>query len=270
MRLAGAPAGQSHCARFAPRQTGRANNDVHLHWSGEAKTCGRPVHLCLNSTALCSRPSILPRDGVPLAVATRIIQQANPHARIEACVGDVAKESVAKALTRCDYLFLAADSMRARLVFNALVHQYLIPGVQLGSKIHSDHSASLAGVMSANRPVRPGRGCLWCNQLIDATLPAKESKTDDERRAQAYGTEQPNPSVISLNAVSAAHAVNDFMLDYLALRPEPQTLHYEHFHFLKRVRTLVQPRTDSTCPECSPGGLRYGRGDSIPLPCVQG
>lgn len=37
----------------------------------------------------------------------------------------------------CDYLFLAADSMRARLVFNALVHQYLIPGVQLGSKIRT-------------------------------------------------------------------------------------------------------------------------------------
>ena len=73
-------------------------------------------------------------------------------------------------------------------------------------------------VMSANRPVRPGTGCLWCNQLIDPNQLAKEAKTDEERKAQAYGVEEPNPSVISLNAVSAAHAANDFLLDYLGLR----------------------------------------------------
>lgn len=53
-------------------------------------------------------------------------------------------------------------------------------------------------------------------------------------RPAAYGVEEPNPSVISLNAISAAHAVNDFMLDYLGLRPEPPTLYYEHFHLLGR------------------------------------
>ena len=64
-------------------------------------------------------------------VAKRIILQANEHARIRMILDDAAKESVARQLTGCDYLFLAADSMRARLVFNALIHQYLIPGVQL-------------------------------------------------------------------------------------------------------------------------------------------
>ncbi len=202
-------------------------------------------------------------------VATRVIQQANPGARVIPYVDDVARESVAKALVGCDYLFLAADSMRARLVVNALVHQYLIPGVQLGSKVHSNPVVPLADVMSANRPLRPGRGCLWCNHLIDPTLLAKEAKTDEERRQQAYGTEQANPSVITLNAVSAAHAVNDFMLDYLALRPEAP-LHYEHYHFLKRSRMVVQPRSDSECPECSASGLRYARGDSVAPPCMEG
>lgn len=202
-------------------------------------------------------------------VAARVIQQANPRARVISYVDDVAKGSIAKALINCDYLFLAADSMKARLVMNALVHQYLIPGVQLGSKVHSNPAVRLADVMSANRPLRPGRGCLWCNHLIDPTLLANEAKTDEERRQQAYGTEQANPSVITLNAVSAAHAVNDFMLDYLALRPE-LSLHYEHFHFLKRSRMLVQPRSDSSCPECSVSGLRYARGDSVPLPCTEG
>ena len=94
--------------------------------------------------------------------------------------------------------------------------------------------------MSANRPVRPGIGCLWCNQFIEPTQLAKETKTDEERKAQAYGVEEPNPSVISLNAIAAAHAVNDFLFDYLGLRSDHGKLYYEHFHFLKRQRMLVE------------------------------
>lgn len=203
-------------------------------------------------------------------VAQRLIQQANAEAQVQLITEDVAKESVAKALTSCDYLFLAADSMRARLVVNAIVHQYLIPGVQLGSKIRSDSAGALAEVMSVNRPIRPGHGCLLCNQLIDATQLAKEAKTDEERKTQAYGVEEPNPSVISLNAVSAAHAVNDFLLDYLGLRPEAGQLYYEHFHFLKGTRSLVEPRQDKECSECSHAGLRFGRADAVPLPCIEG
>lgn len=205
-----------------------------------------------------------------VTVASRLILLGNDRADIQLVTDDVAKESVAKALTSCDYLFLAADSMRARLIFNALVHQYLIPGVQLGSKIRSDSAGALVDVMSANRPVRPGHGCLWCNQLIDSNQLAKEAKTDDERKAQAYGVEEPNPSVISLNAISAAHAVNDFLLDYLGLRPDSGALHYEHFHFLKGTRTLVEPRQDGDCSECSHAGKRYGQGDLVGLPCIEG
>jgi len=209
-------------------------------------------------------------ETAKVTVASRLILSANHHADVEVLADDVAKESVAKALTACDYLFLAADSMRARLVFNALVHQYLIPGVQLGSKILSNSAGQLIDVMSANRPVRPGHGCLWCNQLIDPNLLAKEAKTDEERKAQAYGVEEPNPSVISLNAISAAHAVNDFLLDYLGLREESGDLHYEHFNSLKGTRTLVRPRRDADCSECSHSGKRYAQGDLAELPCTDG
>jgi len=205
-----------------------------------------------------------------IAVAKRLILQGNHDADVQLVKEDAAKESAAKALTSCDYLFLAADSMRARLVFNAIVHQYLIPGAQLGSKIRSDSTGTLVEVMSANRPVRPGHGCLWCNQLIDPNQLAMEAKTDKERKAQAYGVEEPNPSVISVNGISAAHAVNDFLLDYLGLRPERETLYYEHFHLLKNKQSRVEPRRDEDCPECSHSGLRYGRGDAVALPCIEG
>lgn len=202
-------------------------------------------------------------------IASRVIKDANPNATIELINDDFAKESVALRCTNSNFIFLAADSMRARLVFNALVHQYLIPGVQLGSKLRSDLNGNLLDAISVNRPVRPGHGCLWCNQLIDTTILAKEAKTDEERKSQAYGVEEPNPSVISLNAISAAHAVNDFLFDFLALRTNNNKLSYEHFYHLKNTRSLVEPRKDETCSECSKDGMRFAHGDSVKLPCIQ-
>jgi hypothetical protein len=206
----------------------------------------------------------------PKVIVTELlIEQANRNAVVEGIVGDVAVESVAQRLKDCDYIFLAADSMRSRLVFNAVVHQYLIPGVQLGAKVRALPDGRLQDVMSVVRPVRPGKGCLWCNQLIDPHQLALEAKSDEERRAQAYGVEEPNPSVITLNAVAASHAGNDFLFDYLGLREDHGTLYYEHFHFLNRSQRLVEPRVDLDCGECSTSG-RYARGDAGELPCFVG
>jgi len=203
-------------------------------------------------------------------VAKRLILTGAPAAKVRCIDDDVAKESVAKVLTAWDYIFLAADSMRARLVVNAIVQQYLIPGVQMGSKIRANGDGDLIEVLSVNRPLRPGGGCLWCNQFIDPNQLALEAKTDQERLDQAYGVHEPNPSVISLNAVAAATAVNDFVLDFLGLRAERDAVVYQHYHHLDRRLAMVKPRMDSDCPECSLEGLRFGRGDSVALPCTQG
>jgi hypothetical protein len=222
------------------------------------------------SRVVGASPKDSARKVAKVTVAERVIKEANPRAKTLLLRNDAAKESIAKQLTDVDYVFLAADSMRARLVFNALVHQYLIPGVQLGSKVRSDVEGNIIDVMSANRPVRPGHGCLWCNGLIDTDALAKESKTDEERKAQAYGVEEPNPSVISLNAIAASHGVNDFLLTYLGIRPEQKSLYYEHLDVLASKQRLVAPRKDADCPECSHSGTRYGRGDEVELPCIEG
>jgi hypothetical protein len=203
------------------------------------------------------------------SVITRLILQANEGAHIEVVVDDVAKNSVARSLIGCDYVFLAADSMRSRLVVNAIVHQYLIPGVQLGAKVCSDYSGKLLDVMSVNRRLRPGQGCLWCNGFIERTQLALESESDQKRKEQAYGVSEPNPSVITLNAVAAAHGVNDFLFDFLGLR-ESAAVRYEHFHFLRRTQMKVEPRQETSCSECSKTGARYGRGDGVELPCLEG
>ncbi|NQT61291.1 MAG: ThiF family adenylyltransferase [Bacteroidetes bacterium] len=203
-------------------------------------------------------------------VAERVFMQGNPSSVVRRIPEDFAKSSILTKLLTCDYLFLAADSMRARLVFNALIHQYLIPGTQMGVKIKSNMNGEILQVYCANRAVRPGVGCLWCNQLIDTTQMAKEAKSDDERKKQAYGTETSNPSVISLNAISASLAVNDFMFDYLELRQGKPQHHYVHYFPLENKYSLVEPRVDDNCPECSHHGQRYALGDLIELPGIEG
>ena len=200
-------------------------------------------------------------------IAVRHARELASDATLHAIVGDVATSSVAQTLRDCDFVFLAADSMRARLVVNALSHQYLVPSVQMGAKVRSDDAGKLEDAMSAVRHIRPGTGCLWCNGFIDPTQLAIEAKSDAERKAQAYGVQEPNPSVITMNAVAAAHAVNDFLFDFLDLRDGHAAPAYHHFHFLSGVAQAVVPRRDPDCTECA---RRLSMGDALELPVTNG
>jgi hypothetical protein len=200
-------------------------------------------------------------------IAIRHLREARPGLSLTPIAEDVAKGSVALQLRDCDFIFLGADSMRARLVVNALAHQYLIPAVQLGAKVQALPGGRLEEAFSAVRHVRPGHGCLWCNGWIDPTQLAIESKSDAERIAQAYGVNEPNPSVITLNAVAAAHGVNDFLVDFLGLRTSGREHAYEHFHALSGKIQKVAPRHDPACRECM---HRLGRGDALELPTIAG
>ena len=200
-------------------------------------------------------------------IAVRHAREMATDAELQPIAADVARESVAQLLRDCDFIFLAADSMRARLVVNALVHQYLVPAIQIGAKIRRGPRGEIEDAMSAVRHVRPGTGCLWCNGLIDPTQLAIEAKSDRERKEQAYGVQEPNPSVITLNAVAAAHAVNDFLFDFLGLRNGGVEAAYQHFHFHRGKTQHVMPRRDPECRECV---HRLAMGDALELPVVEG
>ena len=200
-------------------------------------------------------------------IAVRHAREMAIHTNLQPIAGDVSRDSVAQLLRDCDFIFLAADSMRARLVVNAIAHQYLIPTIQMGTKIRSGKSGNIDDAMCAVRHVRPGTGCLWCNGLVDPTQLAIEAKSDTERKEQAYGVQEPNPSVITLNAVAAAHAVNDFLFDFLGLRTNDTEAAYQHFHFHSGKAQRVIPRRDPECRECV---LRLAMGDAVELPVVNG
>ena len=200
-------------------------------------------------------------------IAVRHAREMADHATLQPVTGDVSRQSVAQVLRDCDFIFLAADSMRARLVVNALAHQYLIPVIQMGAKIRQGDCGNLEDAMCAVRHIRPGTGCLWCNGLIDPTQLAVEAKSDSERKEQAYGVQEANPSVITLNAVAAAHAVNDFLFDFLGLRTGDVEAAYHNFHFDRGKDQRVIPRRSPECRECV---HRLAMGDAMELPVVEG
>lgn len=201
-------------------------------------------------------------------IAARVAQRAQPSIRFDGIYGDVTHQPIAERLIDCDYLFLAADTAQARLLFNALVHQYLIPGVQVGVKAQvDDASGDLIDLFSVVRPVIPGQGCLWCNELVS---PAKlqEEATSAEQLSQQRYVDDPDvaaPSVITLNAIATAHATNDYLMSTTGLLELEEKVRWTK-HYPRLSDTVREiPRRDSNCPECSEHG-RLGVGALKRLP----
>jgi hypothetical protein len=202
--------------------------------------------------------------------AKRSAHQANPDCQVETLASDFSFEHISLRFLACDFIFLAADSMRARLIFNAIVQQYYIPGIQAGSKIVSADRNTLVDAFSVERWVLPGENCLWCSGMISPSLLAMEAKSEVERREQRYGTEVANPSVITMNAIGASHAANDFLMSFLGLHNENVCPEPRRFKHLSREIIQEEYPPDASCTECSSQeNSRFGRGDSVALPTVR-
>jgi hypothetical protein len=170
-------------------------------------------------------------------LARHNIRRANPSARVDAVFGNFLEADIAEKFVDCDYLFLAADTMRARLLFNAIVHQYLIPGVQVGAKVRVDASSgNVLDTYTVVRPITSESGCLLCNRLINSAKLQEESISDDDRKRQRY-IDEPEvaaPSVITLNAVAVSQAANDFLFYMTGLRERAATTAYMRFQPQRR------------------------------------
>lgn len=221
------------------------------------------------------RPAWIRRLGRRLArpkvvVARRVARRANPSCRVTTIRGDVSSDSVARRLTGVDYMFLAADTFRARLVINAIAFQYGIPGVQLGAKVRVQSADGAVGeVYAVVRSFGPDHGCLWCNGLIPPARLAEEAVGNDQRRRQRYVEDEgvDVPSVITLNSVAASHAANEFMFHLTGLPRDHDGSDYVRFLPIAGEVEFTQPRRDPACSECGVApAARRGRGDGVPLP----
>ena len=202
-------------------------------------------------------------------MAARNIRRANRHSRIEAFPRDFLDADVAACFTDCDFLFLAADTMGARLLFNAISHQYGIPGIQVGAKIPVAADGTVGNVFCVSRMVTPELGCLWCNGLIDPGRLQDEAVPDVARRGYAY-VDDPNvpaPSVVTMNAIACAHAADDFLFYMTELKYNDADTGWFRWNSRLGVAGYDIPRRSPDCAECSrKEHSRLGMGDNGTLP----
>jgi hypothetical protein len=100
----------------------------------------------------------------------------------------------------------------------------------------------------------------------------RQDEHDGERQSQRYisGEDIPDPSVITLNALGASQAMNDFLFIVTGLLRD--TARSEHILIHPRDRTTekISLRRDPACSMCSLSlGSVYALGDRGHLPCRQ-
>ena len=142
-------------------------------------------------------------------------------------------------------------------------------GVLPDPGIAARKTGGIGDVFSVCRPVTPDRGCLRCNELIPAWKLQEEIHTAEQRRQQRYVDDGDviGPSVITLNAITAAHAVNDFLFHITDLTYVDASTDYRRFLARARDVRFEEPQADSACLDSGLNAMsRLGRGDSVELP----
>ena len=220
-------------------------------------------------------PSWLPRAiadhlrAPKVRIAARNIRRAHSAARVVALPRDFLDEDVAARFTDCDFLFLAADTMGARLLFNAIVHQYGIPGIQVGAKIPVAENGTVGNVFCVSRMVTPEQGCLWCNGLINPRRLQDEAVPEAAKRGYAY-VDDPGvvaPSVVTMNAIACAHAADDFLFHLTGLKYRNAETGWFRWNSRRAFAGYDMPRQNAGCVECSQtANSRFGMGDNGTLP----
>jgi hypothetical protein len=207
-------------------------------------------------------------------VARRIAKRANRAIIFEGIVGDVADDAVARRISDCDFIFLAADTMLARSVVNQVAYQYLVPALQVGAKpVIERETGRVLDVYAVVRTLGTAPGCLSCNDLIDPVRLSEEALGDPVQLARQRYVDDPDvaaPSVITINDMGTGWAANDLMQflaglgrpasGYRLLRTTPVNEAAPHV-------TVQDPNADPACNVCGIGvTAARSAGDGCELP----
>jgi hypothetical protein len=115
------------------------------------------------------------------------------------------------------------------------------------------------------RLIGEGGICLSCAGYIDGTQLQLEAFSPEQRAAAKYVEDVPAPSVITMNAMSTALALNDFLFMFTRLH-STEDLGPRRYHFLEREPVAEALPAAKGCPHCAG---RKARGDTARLPVRQ-
>jgi hypothetical protein len=213
------------------------------------------------------------RRGIKkVEIARRLVRAIDPGIDLRAVDGDIADADTARLLIDADYLLLATDTATARLVANAVSQTFLVPLIQIGAKVETRKDGTIEQIYTAVRPVLPRRGCLACAGLIDPIALQREVATPEERANQNYlgDPEVIDPSVTTLNAASAAGALNVLLMSVIGQASDELAAHRITLTREGNVLALAD-KHDPACRWCGEESLsRYARADLSLLPVRTG
>lgn len=209
-------------------------------------------------------------------VLKKMVARIDPGIVVETTDGDVTYAETARLIADADAAFLATDTILARYAFNAVVHQFLIPGFQVGAKVTTDPATGIIEqVHVMNRPLLFQGGCLSCAGVIPPDLLKREQESADERAAQNYvgdgqaaDEEVEDPSVITLNSISVSLATTDFLFAFTGLFGPGAELAHRVYYPLTRELRRRPVSTKEGCRWCN-RDHRYAAlaaGDLLELP----
>lgn len=202
--------------------------------------------------------------GTPkVIVAQRAVKRVRPDADVVAVIGNIADDETARTLLDRDVIFGCTDSHASRAILGQIAYQYLIPLIDMGVSL-SVRDGKLAKITGRTQLLAPSLPCFTCLELLDSEQIRRELLTPELRVADRYiqGAQEPQPSVISLNATMSSLAVTMFLGLVTEAPIEATFLRYDG------IKGLVRPvagAIDADCYVCSAkNGL--ARGDEWPLP----
>lgn len=218
-------------------------------------------------------PNDARRRRLKIDVLRRLVCSIDPDIEVTAIAGDVTYAEDATVLLGSDYLFSATDTQFARFAVNAICHQYLIPGAQVGAKVITGDDGAVQLAYAMHRPIDLGGACLECGGAIDPDALRREQLDDVERRAQDYvdapgASDIIDPSVITLNSAAVAMAMLDFQLAATGMFPVRMRLGQRVYHAPERALRARDVRPRPGCRWCDrhASGGAFGCGDDLPLP----
>jgi molybdopterin/thiamine biosynthesis adenylyltransferase len=213
------------------------------------------------------------RRRLKIDVLRRMVESIDREIEVTATAGDITYRDDALCLLAADFIFSATDTQFARYAVNAICHQYLIPGAQIGAKVVSDRTGAVRLAYAAYRPIDLAGPCLECAGAIDPDALRREQLDENERRAQNYvGLEVADPSIITLNSTAAAMAMLDFQFAATGLFEPNTQLTHRVYHAPERALRTRSTVSRAGCRWCDRelAGASFGRGDDLPLPLRPG
>ncbi len=185
------------------------------------------------------------------------------------CQARVDTPEAVALLSTCDIVFGCVDSVEGRDILNRIATFYSLPYFDLGVRLDADGAGGVASVSAGVHYLQPGGSSLKSRGVYsDDVLHAEYLKRTDPnfyedqvRRGYVRGVRVDSPAVISINTLTAATAVNEFLARLHPYRTEPNG------KFAVQKLLLTHGRI-ATRPDGEPDlelARNVGRGDCAPL-----